>query len=53
MFSMGFDWTTGSLISVWLQPGYNWTILLEELAKLEMVALGDVVYGKRRAEPIA
>jgi hypothetical protein len=46
MFSLEFDWSTASLISVWLQPGYNWTIFLDELAKLERAALGDVVYGK-------
>jgi len=45
MFSMEFDWATGSLISVWLHPGYNWTTFLDELARLEKAALGDVVYG--------
>ena len=52
MFSLGFDWNTASLMSVALQPGYDWAIFLDELARLEREALGDVVYGKRRAEPI-
>jgi hypothetical protein len=45
MFSMEFDWSTGSLISVWLQPEYNWTIFLDELARLERAALGSRIYG--------
>ena len=52
MFSLEFDWNTASLMSVTLQPGYDWEIFLDELARLERAALGDVVYGKRRAEPI-
>jgi hypothetical protein len=53
MFSLEFDLTTASLMSVTLQPGYDWAVFLDELARLERMALGDVVYGKRRAEPIA
>ena len=53
MFSLEFDWHTASLMSVVLQPGYDWAVFLDELARLERAALGDVVYGKRRAEPIA
>ena len=53
MFSLHFDWNTASLMSVVLQPGYDWEIFLDELARLERAALGDIVYGKRRAEPIA
>ena len=53
MFSLEFDWNTASLMSVVMQPGYGWQIFLDELAKLETAALGDTVYGKRRAEPIA
>ena len=53
MFSLEFDLKTGSLMSVMLQPGFDWEAFLDELAKLEVAALGDVVYGKRRAEPIA
>ena len=53
MFSLLFDWNTASLMSVVLQPGYDWAIFLDELARLERAALGDTVYGKRRAEPIA
>ena len=45
MFSLEFDWNTASLMSVMLQPGYDWQIFLDELAKLERAALGDVVYG--------
>lgn len=52
MFSLEFDRNTASLMSVVLQPGYDWAIFLDELAKLERAALGDVVYGKRWAEPI-
>jgi hypothetical protein len=52
MFSLEFDWNTASLMSVVLQPRYNWPVFLDELAKLERAALGDTVYGKRRAEPI-
>jgi len=51
MFSLEFDWNTASLRSVVLQPGYDWEIFLDELAKLEMAALGDMVYGKSRCEP--
>ena len=52
MFSLEFDWNTASLMSVRLQPGYNWQVFLDELARLETAALGDTVYGRRRAEPI-
>jgi hypothetical protein len=52
MFSLEFDWNTASLMSVVLQPGYDWQVFLDELARLEKAALGDTVYGKRRAEPI-
>jgi hypothetical protein len=52
MFSLDFDWSTSSLMLVMLQPGYDWQIFLDELAKLETAALGNVVYGKHRAEPI-
>jgi hypothetical protein len=45
MFSMEFDWNTASLVSLIMQPGYDWAIFLDELAKLERAALGDVVYG--------
>ena len=50
MFSLDFDWNTTSLMSVRLQPGYDWAIFLDELARLERAALGDVVYGKSRCE---
>jgi hypothetical protein len=52
MFSLEFDWDTIALMSVRLMPGYDWQIFLDELARLETAALGDTVYGKRRAEPI-
>jgi hypothetical protein len=52
MFSLEFDWNTASLMSVMLQPGYDWQGFLDELARLECSALGDKVYGRRRAEPI-
>jgi hypothetical protein len=50
MFTLKFDGKTASLMSVTLQPDYDWTIFLDELAKLERAALGDVVYGKRRCQ---
>ena len=53
MFSLQFDRNTASLMSVVLQPGYDWEVFLDELARLERAALGDVVFGKRRAEPLA
>ena len=45
-----FDWNTASLMSVIMQPGYDWQVFLDELARLERAALGDVVYGKSRYE---
>ena len=51
MFSLEFDWGTGSLISVRLRPGYDWAIFLDELARLERAAFGDVVYGMSHCEP--
>ena len=50
MFSLQFDWNTASLMSVIMQPGYDWQVFLDELARLERAALGDVVYGKSRYE---
>jgi hypothetical protein len=50
MFSLEFDWSTAALMSVMLQPGYDWATFLDELARLERAALGDVVYGKSRFE---
>jgi hypothetical protein len=50
MFSLEFDWTAATLMSVMLQPGYDWAIFLDELARLERAALGEVVYGKSRCE---
>ena len=52
MFSLEFDWNTSSLMSARLRPGFDWRVFLDELARLETAALGSVVYGKRRAEPI-
>ena len=52
MFSLEFDWNTPTLMSVRLMSGYGWEIFLDELARLERAALGDTVYGRRRAEPI-
>jgi hypothetical protein len=51
MFTLTFDWDTASLMSVVVQPGYDWAIFLDELASLETAALGSVVYGQHRAEP--
>jgi hypothetical protein len=52
MFRLEFAWNTTSLMWVTLQRGYGWEVFLDELATLERAALGDMVYGKRRAEPI-
>jgi hypothetical protein len=52
MFSLELDCGTGSLKSVKVQPGFDWEIFLDELAKLERAALGSVLYGKRRGERI-
>jgi hypothetical protein len=46
MFSLEFDWNSASLMSVMLQPGYDWAMFLDELAQLERAALGNLVYGK-------
>ena len=51
MFSLEFNWSTGSLILVRLRPGYDWEVFLDELARLERAALGDMVYGKSRCQP--
>jgi hypothetical protein len=51
MFSLEIDLNTASLMSVMLHPGFDWEAFLDELAKLETAALGDVVYGKRHCEP--
>ncbi len=51
MFSLEFDWNAASLMSVTLQPGFDWEVFLDELGRLERAALGDVVYGKSRCEP--
>ena len=51
MFSVEFDWNALSLMSVTLQPGFDWEALLDELGRLERAALGDVVYGRSRCEP--
>ena len=53
MFSLEFDLKTASLMSVELQPGYDWQIFLDELARLELAALAATMYGRRRAERIA
>ena len=53
MFSLAFDGQSASLMFVALQPGYDWQVFFDELAILERAALGDAVYGKRQAEPIA
>ena len=51
MFSLEVDCNTTSLISVRMQPGHDWEVFLDELARLERAALGDMVYGKSRCEP--
>jgi hypothetical protein len=51
MFSLEVDWATASLMSVMLQPGYDWEAFLDELARLERAALGNPVYGRRRRVP--
>ena len=49
MFSLEFDWKRASLISVSLRSGYDWRVFLDELARLEMAALGDTVHGISRS----
>jgi hypothetical protein len=51
MFTLEVDWNTASLPSVIMQPGYDWAIFLDELARLETAALGDVVWGKSHCQP--
>ena len=51
MFSLEFDWNTASMMSVMLLRGYAWDSFLDELAKLEWAALGNLVFGQRRPEP--
>ncbi len=51
MFSLEFDWETASLRSVMLRLGYDWECFLDELARLEMAALGTAVHGKSRCKP--
>ena len=50
MFSLEFDGSTARLMSVLLQPGYDWEIFLDELGTLERAALGYAVYGRSRVE---
>ena len=38
---LGVRWNTASLMSVTLQPDYDWAIFLDELARLERAALGE------------
>ena len=40
MFSLEFDWKAGSLKLVKLQPGFDWRVFLDELAKLEKGSVG-------------
>ena len=47
MFSLEFDWNTASLVSVIMQPGYDWSIFLDELA----VRTGHVGRGRVRKTP--
>ena len=51
MFHLEFDWNAASLMSVTLQPAFDWEVFLDELGRLERAALGDVVYGRSRCEP--
>jgi hypothetical protein len=51
MFSLKVNVKATSLLSVLMPRGYGWEIFLDELARLETAALGDVVHGKRWGEP--
>jgi hypothetical protein len=51
MFSLEVDCDTASLTSVKVQPGFDWQVFLDELARLEEAALGGVMYGKRCCQP--
>ena len=41
-----FTTQTVDAVCDWYRPGYNWTIFLDELARLERAALGNRIYGK-------
>jgi hypothetical protein len=41
IFSLEFDWNTASLMSVMLQPGYDWQVFRDELATLERAAVDE------------
>lgn len=49
MFSLEFD--ESSLISVRMQRDYGWPAFLDELARLERLALGRIVHGRVRGMP--
>jgi hypothetical protein len=51
MFTLVFDWTTASLMSVMMQLGYDEVMFLDELARLEGAVLGKVVYGQALSVP--
>jgi hypothetical protein len=52
MCSLEFDWNAALLLSVELQSGCDWQLFCDELARLETVAFGKVVWGELRAQPI-
>ena len=49
-FSLEVDWKTTTLMFVVLMPGFDWDAFVDELAMLEMVALGKPIYGRTRRE---
>ena len=51
MFSLEVDWKTATLMYVVLMQGFDWEAFMDELATLEMAALGKSIYGRTRREP--
>ena len=50
MFSLEVDWKTATLMFVVLMQGFDWEAFVDELATLEMAALGKSIYGRNRHE---
>jgi hypothetical protein len=50
MFSLEVDYKTAILIFVVLMQGFDWEAFVDELATLEMAALGKSIYGRTRRE---
>ncbi len=53
MCSLEFDLNTASLWLAVLHPGYDWQVFCDELARLEIAALGKTIWGELGVERIA